>query len=177
MTWTAIAAATALAGTAALVAWLRRRFVVINVDGPSMQPTLYEGDRVLVRRRPLWHLRAGDIVVVENAAHRRTGRHRRVAARGSRSLSGHRWVIKRVAAVPGDPVPASVAATVSAAAGTPVPDGRLLVLGDNSNRSLDSRHYGYLPGDGVLGVVIRQMHRQHQAAERSPGSGALHERS
>jgi hypothetical protein len=47
MTSAAIAAVTALAVsalavTAALVAWLRRRFVVINVDGPSMQPTPYE---------------------------------------------------------------------------------------------------------------------------------------
>lgn len=157
MTGIALAAAAVLAGTTALVAWLRRRFVVINVDGQSMRPTLDAGDRVLVRRRSLRHVRAGDIVVVENPAHQGTGRRLSAAARGSRVHSGHTWLIKRAAAVPGDPVPASVAARVSAPAGTPVPDGRLLILGDNPTGSVDSRHYGYFSGTGVLGVVIRRV--------------------
>ncbi|MQA95420.1 MAG: S26 family signal peptidase [Streptosporangiales bacterium] len=157
MVLTALAAVTTLAGTAALIAWLRRLFVVIDVAGSSMKPTLYAGDRVLVRRRPLPYIRAGDIVVIENAEHGGTSRHPGAAARGSRSLSGHFWIIKRAAALPGDPVPASMAAVVSAAAGTPVPDGRLLVLGDNTVGSSDSRDFGYLSGDGVLGVVVRRL--------------------
>jgi signal peptidase I len=157
-TWIAIAAATLLAGTTGLVSWLRRRYVVINVEGQSMRPALLAGDRVLVRRRPLRHVRVGDIVVVETPAPRRAGRHRAgAAARGTRGLGGHAWVIKRAAAVPGDPVPPSVATPMSAATGTPVPDGRLLVLGDNTTGSIDSRHYGYLPGAGVLGVVVRRL--------------------
>lgn len=155
MIWTAAAVIAFTAAGAALIAWLRHRFVVIDVDGPSMRPTLHEGDRVLVRRQPLRHIRAGDIVVVENTRHQ-TSRHP-AAAHGSRNLSGHAWIVKRAAAVPGDPVPASVAATVSAALGTSVPAGCLVALGDNTASSLDSRHYGYLSGDGVLGVVIRQL--------------------
>jgi signal peptidase I len=165
MTPAAIAAATTLAATAALIAWLRRRFVVINVDGKSMQPTLYAGDRVLVRRRPLRHIRAGDTVVIDNAKHLQTSRPPDTHARGRRNLSGHTWIIKRAAAVPGDPVPASVAATVSAAAGTPVPDGCLVVLGDNPVFSADSRSYGYLSGSGVLGVVVYRLQpsdKQHR---------------
>jgi signal peptidase I len=150
-------AATTLAGTAVLIAWLHRRFVVVNVDGQSMRPALHAGDRVLVRRRSLRHIRAGDIVVVTFTEHRQTSRHPGAAARGSRNLSGHTWMIKRAVAVPGDPVPASVATTVSATPGTLVPDGRLLVLGDNTDGSIDSRHFGYLSGDGVLGVVVRQL--------------------
>ena len=73
MTRTVIAAATTLAATTALIAWLGRRFVVIDVDGHSMRPTLYAGDRVLVRRRPLRHIRAGDIVVVEYTGRRQAG--------------------------------------------------------------------------------------------------------
>ncbi|SPT51749.1 S26 family signal peptidase [Actinomadura madurae] len=157
MTGTVLAAAAALAGTAALIAWLRRRYVVIDVDGQSMRPTLDAGDRVLVRRRSLRHVRAGDIVVVENTARQGTDRRPSAAAHGRRGASGHAWVIKRAAAVPGDPVPASLAARVSAPAGTPVPDGRMLILGDNTTASFDSRHYGYLPGTGVLGVVIRRL--------------------
>ncbi|TDD74797.1 S26 family signal peptidase [Actinomadura darangshiensis] len=157
MTWSVVAAATLLpllAGTIALLAGLRRRFVVISVKGQSMRPALHAGDRVLVRRRPLRHVRAGDIVVVERGA------------RGSRGLSGRDWVIKRAAAVPGDPVPASVATPMSAPPGTPVPDGRLLVLGDNTTGSVDSRHYGYLPGAGVLGVVVRRLPPAPEAGDR-----------
>jgi len=150
MTGIVVSVATTLAGAAALVAWLRRRFVVIDVDGRSMQPTLHEGDRVLVRRRPLQHIRTGDIVIVENP--------------GGRNLAEQDWVIKRAVAVPGDPVPASMAAAVTSAAGSPVPDGRLLVLGDNPSHSADSRQHGYLSGDSVLGVVVRRMGRGTRTA-------------
>lgn len=156
MTRAAVAAGIALAALAALIAWLRRRVVVVDVDGRSMQPTLYAGDRVLVLRRSLRHIRTGDIVVVENPLRQRLG----VAARGSRNLAGHTWMIKRAAAVPGDPVPASLAAAVSAAAGTPVPERRLLVLGDNPAHSADSRQHGYVPEDRVLGVVVHRFGRR-----------------
>jgi signal peptidase I len=152
--WILAAAAAALAG---VMVWLRRRYVVIEVDGRSMRPALDPGDRVLVRRRSLRHVRTGDIVVVASTARQKAGRRPGAAARGSRDASGHAWVIKRAAAVPGDPVPASLAATVSAPAGTPVPDGRLLILGDNTTASFDSRHYGYLSGAAVLGVVVRRL--------------------
>ncbi|GAB3437388.1 S26 family signal peptidase [Flindersiella endophytica] len=160
---TAIAAATMLAGTTALITWLRRRFVVIHVDGPSMQPTLRAGDRVLIRRRQLRHIRAGDIVVLQNPKSHQTSHHPAAAARESRDLSGHPWIIKRAAAVPGDPVPISVAATVSAAAGTPVPDGCLIVMGDNPAKSFDSRHYGYLSGNCLIGVVVRPLQPSDKA--------------
>ncbi|WP_372442898.1 S26 family signal peptidase [Actinomadura barringtoniae] len=45
-----------------------------------------------------------------------------------------------------------------------VPDGRLLVLGDDPTGSIDSRHYGYLSGAGVLGVVIRRLPAATQRA-------------
>lgn len=157
-----VAAAAALA---AVTAWLRRRYVVIDVDGPSMRPTLDPGDRVLVRRRSLRHIRAGDIVVVENAARRRAG-DAPGAGRG-RGPSARAWVIKRAAAVPGDPVPASLAAAVSAPAGSPVPDGRLLVLGDNTTASHDSRHYGYRFGSDVLGIVVRHLKAPRRTAGRA----------
>lgn len=170
MTRTAIAAAATIAGAATLVAWLRHHFVVIDVYGPSMQPTLYAGDRVLVRRRPLRRIRAGDVVVIENLGPSRTSRHPAAAASGRRNLSGHAWIIKRAVAVPGDPVPASVAAAVSEATGAPVPDGYLIVLGDNATHSIDSRHYGYLSGRGVLGAVVRQR-RPSDGEHRTANTG------
>ena len=160
---TAGAAALALAGAAALVVWLRHRFVLIEVDGPSMRPALVDGDRVLVRRRPLRCVRAGDIVVVARGARPRPDGRQAPVERG-------RWMIKRAAAVPGDPVPVAVAATAASGVRVPgglVPDARLLVLGDNAACSFDSRHFGYLTGDGVLGVVVRRV-RRGRARERGP---------
>jgi signal peptidase I len=170
VTRTAIAVATTAVAAAVLVAWLRRRFVVIEVDGRSMQPTLNEGDRVLVRRGPLRRIRTGDIVVAENPRHHRNGRLPGSPARRSRNLDRHTWMIKRAVAIPGDPVPASLAATVLVVAGTLVPDDRLLVLGDNTVASFDSRSYGYLSGDRVLGVVVRRYGHRTTASHTLDGA-------
>ncbi|WP_220499876.1 S26 family signal peptidase [Microbispora sp. H10949] len=73
-------------------------------------------------------------------------------------LGGTSWLIKRIAAVPGDRVPDQVMAGVRAAPGDLVPAGRLVVLGDGP-ASMDSRRWGYLRTDEVLGVVIRSLSR------------------
>lgn len=149
----AAAALAALTATAGAVGWLRRRFVAVTVDGGSMLPTLRPGDRVLVRRAPLDMIRAGQVVVVAapgSPASRPTARAGAVVPRWG-------WLIKRAVAVPGDPVPPEMAAVVGVAPGTAVPPGRLLVLGDNRDASLDSRVLGYVRGEDVLGVAVRRL--------------------
>ncbi|WP_262401735.1 S26 family signal peptidase, partial [Actinomadura sp. CNU-125] len=64
---------------------------------------------------------------------------------------------RRAAALPGDPVPGTVAAAAGVRAGSPVPAGRLVVLGDNAAASFDSRDCGYFDADRLLGVVVRTM--------------------
>ncbi|KAB8190982.1 S26 family signal peptidase [Nonomuraea phyllanthi] len=131
------------------LAGLRRALTVVDVEGRSMEPALHAGDRVLVRRRPLERVRTGDIVVVEQHGLGRPGARLRAGSpRG-------RWVIKRVAGLPGDPVPEAVAGAVGAAPGSRVPRGRFVALGDNPPLSFDSRACGYYAGDRVLGVVLR----------------------
>ncbi|NDU76999.1 hypothetical protein GWI34_30930, partial [Actinomadura sp. DSM 109109] len=61
MTWLA-AAACVLLPACVLIAWVRRRYLVTTVDGPSMEPGLRTGDRLIVRRTR--RVRAGQIVVV-----------------------------------------------------------------------------------------------------------------
>jgi signal peptidase I len=58
-----VLAAVVLAGVLCVIA-LGRRFMVVTVAGPSMAPTLRDGDRVLVRRCTVGSVRRGDIVVL-----------------------------------------------------------------------------------------------------------------
>lgn len=125
--------------------WLRHRLLVVTVSGTSMLPTLRPGDRVLIRRVPIKRLRPGQIVVT------RPGRPVLTLTRQDPLL-----MIKRVAAVPGDPVPR---VDVPALAGVPesaVPSGRFVVLGDNPDGT-DSRELGYFYAEYLLGVVIRTL--------------------
>jgi signal peptidase I len=64
------------------------------------------------------------------------------------------WVIKRVAAVPGDAVPRGAVPTEAAASDAVVPEGMLVLLGDNAAESYDSRHVGYFPSARILGSVV-----------------------
>lgn len=145
-------AATALGALAVLtagVAAARRRIAVVSVTGRSMEPTLTAGDRVLVRRARLRSVRTGQIVVVETPT---DGLEWTLAPAG-RDLK-REWMIKRVAAVPGEPLPGGLPEAIADAA---VPDGKLIVLGDNPPMSMDSRSLGYIPGERLLGVVVRSL--------------------
>lgn len=131
------AAAAVLSGlvlaVAGAVSWVTANLRVAVVTGPSMHPTLRDKDRILVRRgRP----RRGDIVLAAMPAR-----------------SGIHWIVKRVAALPGDPAPAELRVP----AGTRVPDGMLVLLGDNASASADSRDFGYVPAERLYGVVLRKI--------------------
>lgn len=129
----------ATAGTLAAVMAFRAHVVVVMVRGLSMAPTLQHGDRLVVRRKR--KPTAGAIVVVDEPRPCRPGRR----------PSTH-WVVKRVAAVAGDPVPAGVRIQVPV-----VPSGQLVLLGDNLEHSWDSRHFGFASADRVLGVAVRRL--------------------
>jgi signal peptidase I len=125
--------AAALAVAIAALARLRRRYVVVVVVGHSMQPTLADGDRLLVRRASHGRYRVGQIVVFKTA--------------GPRLEGDPAWRIKRVAALPGDPAPAWMRTPAAT-----VPPGHLVVRGDNP-RSETSEEIGYLPLESILGTA------------------------
>ncbi|MFJ6572719.1 S26 family signal peptidase [Streptomyces sp. NPDC091292] len=148
------AAALGVAGAAVL---LRYRLVRVTVRGDSMVPVYEDGARVLVRRGG--RIAPGRVVVLERPA------------RGVRwplppvdraapadEVAARRWIIKRVAAVPGDPAPLDRMPALDRTAGPFVPPGRLVLLGDNPLNSYDSRHAGYFPRERVLGTVIGAGH-------------------
>ncbi|WP_395297541.1 signal peptidase I [Kitasatospora hibisci] len=148
---TAAVTAGALAGAVVTVLLVRRSFELVDVQGGSMEPTLRDGDRVLVRRTRVF--RRGDVVVFS-------------VPDGPRDPEDAPWLVKRVSGVAGDP----------AADGCPaVPLGHLAVLGDNP-RSLDSRTFGTVPSRTALGVAVRRMSRDGRPAQplSRSGRGANH---
>lgn len=147
MTWV-VAAGGAVAVVAAVVRWLRTHLLVVTVRGMSMAPTYQPGDRVLVRRGPSRRVRAGQIVVVDLPESLRP----LPAGLPPTEVLRQRRVIKRVAAVAGDLAPAGVGDVPA-----PVPPGAMVLLGDNPLASGDSRQYGAVPLDAVVGVVVRKM--------------------
>jgi len=117
--------------------YLRSRYVVVTVRGHSMMPTFRDGQRILVRRTGRRGLRPGDVAVFPTPA----------SAAGPDTPA---WLVKRVTAVAGDKVPPEL--VVESGDTELIPPGHCVVRGDNP-RSLDSRHFGYLPERSVLGVV------------------------
>lgn len=145
----AVAGAGASLLTTVLVAavWrLRRRYVVVTVEGRSMEPTYRPGDQVLVRRGRS-RVSVGDVVVV-GEPDRETGWGESLPLDGR--VTGRGWFIKRVVATAGTRYPVEVGLR-----GT-CPPGHVALLGDNA-LSLDSREHGPCPEHQILGVVARRM--------------------
>ncbi|MFF4199100.1 S26 family signal peptidase [Nonomuraea sp. NPDC001831] len=134
---------TILALVGCLARWLRHTRLLVVVDGPSMEPALHDGDRMLARRVSLAALSVGDIVVLNNP-------------HVGRSAEPAPYLVKRIAALPGHQVPRAVAPRVGNQSS--VPPGYFVVLGDNTAVSCDSRDYGYLSESDLLGVVTRFLH-------------------
>lgn len=128
------------------------------IDGPSMQPTLHQGDRVLLNKLSyrVHDVRRGDVVVFDRV-------------QGTQ----HDDLIKRVIALEGetirienctvfingeqldepylaDDVRAGRCGTTSMAPLT-VPDGDVFVMGDNRPESSDSRAFGPIDVDKIRG--------------------------
>jgi signal peptidase I len=128
-----------------------RRFAVVEVAGPSMEPTLHDGDRVLARRVHRGRLARGDVVVIRHPA-------------------ADTWLVKRIAALPGDAVPDSIRRSRMWPDGTFVPPAAVVVLGDNEQSSFDSRDWGWFGLADVLAVVVRPLSHSDSRSPRRRGS-------
>ena len=140
---------------AAGVFLLRTQVAVVRVRGTSMLPGLRPGDRVLVRRgRPggrARRLRVGMVIVVRSP----------IAASAPRGiwpvaprLGWDRWIIKRVAALPGDAIPGAMRQATGGA--VTVPERKLRVTADNASGA-DSRQWGFIQASDVLGPVVKKL--------------------
>jgi signal peptidase I len=127
------------------VVLLRRRYVVARVWGHSMSPTFHDGERVVATRRR--HYRVGDVIVFRPRSDASLAGDR-VAEPPAVAATDVAWRIKRIAAVAGDPVPAWLETDHPV-----VPADRVVVVGDNTGHSQDSRQLGYIDLAGVAGAV------------------------
>ncbi|MBK7859995.1 MAG: S26 family signal peptidase [Archangiaceae bacterium] len=131
-----------LAALFTLASLARRRLMVVRVEGDSMLPALRDADlrlawRIFPGRPGLQQLRH-QVVVFRLLEHQRF-----------EELS---HLVKRVAAVEGDPVPPQVRHALALDPGATVPQGHVAVLGDHP-RSQDSRHLGFIAAGQLVGVV------------------------
>ncbi len=148
---------------------LARAFlVVVTIKDESMQPTLREGDRVLVFRYwPSGWLHRGQLVIVwpgEFPDH------------GPQPLGVPEHFVERIFGLPGDTYAAYAdqadryfLQTERLSDGSdwrliqPIPDQHLFVYGDNPLANLDSRTWGPIPFESVLGLVVLKLSRRRVA--------------
>lgn len=144
------AGAVVLLGAAGLgLWWARRSLVQVIIDGDSMAPSLVDGQSILVRRDRSGRVRVGAVVAVAP----RWGGDTPVDE--AERPDGRLWIIKRVAAAPGDPIPPDLG-VLARLAGQPVPPGRVVLLGDNPEHSHDSRQDGLVSLDRLRGIAVGQ---------------------
>jgi signal peptidase I len=135
-----------IAGVLALIS-ARKLLVVAVVKGKSMAPTLREGDRVLMVRYPWWVLRRGQIVAIRFPGYP-AGQWQGLIE--PPAGSDPEWTIKRIVARGGDLIEGERTANRR------VPNRHVFVVGDGAC-SLDSRHWGPLPAEDVLGVMVMRL--------------------
>ncbi|MDZ4063963.1 MAG: signal peptidase I [Coriobacteriia bacterium] len=140
----------------AIISWFSVLHTTAVVDGKSMFPTLHDRDYLLITQgysRPV----RGDVIAFRASA---------------ASADARNEVVKRVVAVPGDTVEVRSGAAIinglpergshslELSAGDvsskeiTVPEGTLFVLGDNRPDSVDSRFFGPVPLDLVVGKAV-----------------------
>ncbi len=153
----------------ALVVFTLIRVFVVSpfvVPSGSMEPTILVGDQVFAQRVSA-HLgnapEVGDIVVFRNPITESSHEIlvKRVVARAGQTvdlIDGHVYVdgtaVKEPYAV-GESFPLPMQAPgVSIAYPYVVPEGSLWMMGDNRENSSDSRYFGAVPTDNVIGTVF-----------------------
>jgi len=147
-----------IVAAAFILALLIQQFIVkpYVIPSPSMEPTLVEGDRVLVNRLS-YHFRAperGDIIVFEPPGNEGSEPFiKRVVAVGGDTVSVHNGVLWINGEAQDEPYLREYPILDDFPEVTIAP-GHVWAMGDNRNNSGDSRVFGPVSEDAIIGVAF-----------------------
>lgn len=135
------------------VVCLRRFCLLVFIDGGSMEPALADGSRALVLRTGRLVLRRRMVVLARHPE-------ARPELLGTTDACGRPYscyVVKRIAALPGDPTPTvelpKASSRHAATDDAPIPSGHVFLLGEVAACE-DSRLWGPIDTRDVIGPVI-----------------------
>lgn len=142
----------------AVVLALVIRFFIIEpfyIPSGSMEPTLEPGDRIIVSKvnYRFGEPQRGDVIVFRYPLDPDTDYIKRVVAVGGDRVEGRGGKLL----VNGKVVPEPYLAAQGAFGDfgpVDVPEGHLFMMGDNRNNSKDSRFWGPLPRENVIGKAL-----------------------
>jgi signal peptidase I len=176
---------------------MRRTFTIITVNGQSMEPTLRDGDRVLLLRcRSRWLLRRGQLVVCQypqdtpadklpkhkqsanNFVTKIPGRYLGMAAKQRTYFIKRIWgldgsqIVIPVQEVPNRTWPDNIISPEQDDAGNfvwQVPSGHCFIKGD-SPYSYDSTSLGPILLDHIVGIVLLKLPRRAESIDPAGSS-------
>lgn len=128
-------------------------FARVRVLNISMQPTLVEGDVILVNKLAykFGEMHTGDIVIFHNPNDLSEDYIKRLIGRPGDQVN----VDSGVVYVNGTPLTEPYIAEIPLYDGSwLVPDDAIFVLGDNRNQSSDSHSWGFVPLEDVVGKAL-----------------------
>lgn len=155
-------------------------FRSFSVTGPSMESTMYTGDRLIVNRLPMTWAAVRGVSYVPPRGHVIVFRNPRFA-----EMRADEYVVKRVIGLPGERVQVKngvvtiynkehpegfdpydgVSVYASQVTGEvdmlDIPEGSIFVIGDNrgGSESMDSRNgLGFIPLDNIVGPVAMRIY-------------------
>ncbi|EMY33264.1 signal peptidase I [Arthrobacter crystallopoietes BAB-32] len=146
-------AAVVLALLLGLRAWVAEP---VAVDSDSMAPTLPPGSVAFVLKpAPAWFgVHRGDLVVLESPLDGSTII-KRVVALGGQTVAVDDAILLVDGIAPPEPYVDHSTIDGTHFIPTKVPPGEVFVMGDNRERSIDSRDFGSVPLEDIRGIVIR----------------------
>jgi signal peptidase I len=140
----------------ALVVFALVRLVVQNyrIQGPCMQPSLLEGQFLIVNRLAYrtGHIQRGDIIVFEHPTAPQRDLIKRVIGLPGEQLQ----IVRGQVWINGEPIeePYVRAPGVYSQAAITIPADHVFVMGDNRDNSNDSRRWGPVPTQNIVGQAV-----------------------